>query len=96
MLAAVSNALEIQRQANERQKRVEFLKNCYGSLTDREREIFRLVVEGNVNKQIAAKLGIAERTVKAHRAQVMDKTEVGSLAELVRVAEELQLRDKVL
>lgn len=96
LLAAVSNALEIQRQASERQKRVEFLKNCYGSLTDREREIFRLVVEGKLNKQIAAKLGIAERTVKAHRAQVMEKMEVGSLAELVRVAEELQLRNKVL
>jgi FixJ family two-component response regulator len=91
LLAAVSNALEIQSRASQQQQRMDYLRNCYQSLTDREREIFRLVVQGKLNKQIGAQLGIAERTVKAHRAQVMQKMEVSSLADLVRVAGELQL-----
>jgi FixJ family two-component response regulator len=74
---------------------MDYLRNCYQSLTDREREIFRLVVQGKLNKQIGAQLGIAERTVKAHRAQVMEKMEVGSLADLVRVAGELHLETEV-
>jgi FixJ family two-component response regulator len=53
------------------------------------------VVQGKLNKQIGAQLGIAERTVKAHRSQVMDKMEVSSLADLVRVAGELQLEAEV-
>jgi FixJ family two-component response regulator len=91
LLAAVTHALEIQRRKSEHQQRLEYLRTCYQSLTDREREIFRLVVQGKLNKQIGAQLGIAERTVKAHRAQVMEKMEVSSLADLVRVAGELQL-----
>lgn len=91
LLAAVTHALEIQRRTSEHQQRLEYLRTCYQSLTDREREIFRLVVQGKLNKQIGAQLGIAERTVKAHRAQVMNKMEVSSLADLVRVAGELQL-----
>lgn len=91
LLAAVSNALEIQGRASQQQERMDYLRNCYQSLTDREREIFRLVVQGKLNKQIGVQLGIAERTVKAHRAQVMNKMEVSSLADLVRVAGELQL-----
>ena len=59
-------------------------------LTAREREVFKLVVTGKLNKQIAAELALAERTVKAHRAQVMHKMEAGSLAELVRIADELR------
>ena len=55
----------------------------------REREVFELVVAGKLNKQIAGDIGAAERTVKAHRAQVMEKMQVGSLADLVRVAERL-------
>jgi FixJ family two-component response regulator len=95
LLAAVSNALEIQSRASQQQQRMDYLRNCYQSLTDREREIFRLVVQGKLNKQIGAQLGIAERTVKAHRAQVMEKMEVGSLADLVRVAGELHLETEV-
>jgi FixJ family two-component response regulator len=58
-------------------------------LTVREREVFQLVVAGRLNKQIAAELGMAERTVKAHRAQVMHKMEATSVAELVHLADEL-------
>jgi len=59
-------------------------------LTPREREVFERVVLGRLNKQIANELGIAERTVKLQRAQVMVKLEVGSAAELGRLAERLQ------
>jgi FixJ family two-component response regulator len=57
------------------------------SLTPREREVMGLVVRGFLNKQIAFELGTVEKTVKVHRARVMEKMEVQSLAELVRVAE---------
>jgi FixJ family two-component response regulator len=95
LLAAVSSALEIQSRASQQKERMDYLQNCYLTLTDREREVFRLVVQGKLNKQIGAQLGIAERTVKAHRSQVMDKMEVSSLADLVRVAGELQLEAEV-
>jgi len=55
-------------------------------LTPRERQVFALVVTGMLNKQIAAELGIVEKTVKVHRARVMDKMQAGSVAELVRLA----------
>jgi len=59
----------------------------YERLTERERTVFHAVVAGKLNKQIASELGIAERTVKMHRGQVMTKMEVGSLAELVHVSD---------
>ena len=59
------------------------------TLTPRERQVFALVVTGMLNKQIAADLGISERTVKVHRARVMDKMKAGSLAELVRLADDI-------
>jgi FixJ family two-component response regulator len=59
------------------------------TLTPREREVFALVVSGLLNKQIAAELGTAEKTVKVHRARVMQKMQADSLAELVRIAERL-------
>lgn len=86
LLAAVSNALEVQRQDADLLQKTRFLKDCYDSLSERERDVFRLVVQGKLNKQIGGVLGIAERTVKAHRAHVMAKMNVGSLADLVRVA----------
>ena len=55
------------------------------SLTEREREVFELVAEGHANKAIAAELGISERTVEVHRAQVMKKLDARTLAQLVRV-----------
>jgi len=91
LLAAVSHALEINRATSAERARSDFLQSCYQALTEREREIFRMVVRGRLNKQIAAALGIAERTVKAHRAQVMEKMQVTTLADVVRVAGELGL-----
>ena len=62
------------------------------SLSPREREVMALVVSGKLNKQTGRCLGVSEKTVKAHRAQVMDKMQVDSLAELVRVAEKIGLQ----
>jgi FixJ family two-component response regulator len=59
------------------------------SLTPREAEVFALVVTGMLNKQIAFALGIAEKTVKVHRARVMEKMRAGSVAELVRLADRI-------
>ena len=63
------------------------------TLTPRERQVFDLIVRGKINKQIAHELGTTERTVKAHRHQVMEKMQVQSLAELVSVAERLGMLD---
>jgi FixJ family two-component response regulator len=57
------------------------------TLSPRERQVFELVIRGNVNKQIARTLGTTERTIKAHRSKVMEKMQVQSLAELVSLAE---------
>lgn len=61
------------------------LRERYGSLTPREREVMELVVSGLINKQIGSKLGISEITVKAHRGNMMRKMEAESLAELVKM-----------
>ena len=66
------------------------LRARFANLTPREREVFELVVAGRLNKQIAGQLGIAERTVKADRAQVLAKLGVGSAAELGALAERLR------
>lgn len=63
------------------------IQSRFEKLTPREREVMRLVVKGWLNKQIAFELGIVEKTIKVHRARVMDKMQVGSVAELVRAAE---------
>jgi len=73
----------------DRRGRLDTLRTLIASLTPREREVFELVVRGKMNKQIAAQLGTTERTIKAHRQRVMEKTKVQSLAELVSIAERL-------
>jgi len=66
------------------------LKRLSDQLTKREREVFNLVVTGMLNKQIACQLGITEKTVKVHRARIMQKMKVQSLADLVRLSEKLK------
>ena len=66
------------------------MRSLFASLTPRERAVFDRIVAGRLNKQIAVELGIAERTVKAERAQVMTKLGVGSAAELGLLAEQLK------
>jgi FixJ family two-component response regulator len=65
------------------------------TLTPRERQVFDLVVRGRINKQIAHELGTTERTVKAHRHQVMEKMKVQSVAGLVSIAERLGMLSPV-
>lgn len=65
--------------------------DCLNTLTPREREILSQVLSGRLNKQIASELGISIRTVKAHRARVMQKMEADSLAELVTMIVTLQI-----
>jgi FixJ family two-component response regulator len=87
LLSSVRAALEKSAAAlDERRARQDFLARV-ALLTPREREVARYVVDGLLNKQIAAELGIAEKTIKVHRARVMQKLAVGSVAELARLAE---------
>jgi len=90
LLAAVRTAFAGQTAAVAGRAHQEDLRTRYESLTAREREVFAGVVAGNLNKQIAAKLNIAERTVKAHRSQLMEKMQAHSVADLVRQSENLE------
>jgi FixJ family two-component response regulator len=91
LLDAVQQAIDRDRALRLEREGLTELRQTYGSLTQREREVMTLVVTGLLNKQIAAKLGTSEATVKAHRAQLMQKMRVESLARLVRVAGRLGL-----
>lgn len=86
LLSAVGFALE--KEARLRSERIEHdrLKRQFDSLTPREKQVFRLVVAGRLNKQIALELGISEKTVKVHRARVMEKMRVRRVAQLVASA----------
>jgi RNA polymerase sigma factor (sigma-70 family) len=95
LLSAVQNAIARDRMQSSRQQVLAYIHECFESLTARERAILALVVDGKLNKQIATVLGISERTVKAHRAQVMTKMNVDSLVELVRVSSQLQAEGKL-
>jgi FixJ family two-component response regulator len=91
LVAAVQRALDCDAEARERRSRERELLARFEELTPREREVLVLVARGLLNKQVAAELGTVERTIKAHRARVMSKMQVQSLAELVRVTD--QIRD---
>jgi FixJ family two-component response regulator len=87
LLAAVANALERDRTARERRALREDARGRLARLTPRERQVCDLVATGRLNKQIAAELGAAEKTIKCHRGRVMEKLAVGSVAELVRLVD---------
>ena len=92
LLDAVFRAIEKHRRLRREQKEMKALHSRLETLTPREREVFSLVVSGLLNKQAAFDLGITEKTVKVHRARVMQKMGAQSLADLVRFAEKLGIR----
>ena len=93
LLRAISSAIEKDRQARAIAEPVEETRRRLASLTPRELEVLKYVCQGQLNKQIAADLGIVEKTIKVHRARVMEKMGVRSLAELVRQCERLEISD---
>jgi RNA polymerase sigma factor (sigma-70 family) len=90
LLDAISRAITRQRERKSKKDETDELQQRLKALTPREYEVFSLLVTGMANKEIAHKLGTSERTVKAHRAQIMEKMNAGSLADLIRFAEKLK------
>jgi len=90
LLTAIRAALERSRAALSLEAEMRVLRDCYLSLTQRERQVMALVVSGLLNKQVGGELGISEITVKAHRGKVMQKMKADSLADLVKMATRLR------
>ena len=94
LIAAIERALARYEAQRSQRSKLDSIVAHLARLTPRERQVFDLIVRGKINKQIAAELGTTERTVKAHRHEVMEKMQVHSLAELVSSAERLGLLDR--
>jgi FixJ family two-component response regulator len=91
LLNAIRDALERSRASLDREAEMRAIRDCYASLSGREREVMALVASGLPNKQVGAELGISEITVKAHRGNMMRKMKAGSFADLVTMAASLHL-----
>ena len=89
LLSAIERALAHHETLRAQRSKLDVVRAQIATLTPRERQVFELVVRGKINKQIAHELGTTERTIKAHRQQVMEKAKTQSLAELVSIAEHL-------
>ena len=87
LLRVVEQAMERHEASRWVKQKLDTLRELLDTLTPRERQVFEGVVQGKINKQIGRELGTTERTIKAHRHQVMEKMKVRSLAELVSIAE---------
>ena len=91
LLVAIGEALTRDQTRRGEAKRLANFRRRYDTLTPREREVMSHVIRGKLNKQIAADLNIGEKTIKFHRANIMAKMQVSSLADLVRIATDLKL-----
>ena len=91
LMRAINAALAQNRAARRQSAELAGLHQRFARLTPREREVLPLVVSGLLNKQAAAELGISETTLQIHRGSIMKKMDAGSLAELVRMAEALEI-----
>ena len=89
LLRAIRRSLARHQTALEVKREFDVLRGRLATLTPRERQVFVLIVRGKINKQVANELGATERTIKAHRHNVMEKMKVRSLAELVLIGERL-------
>lgn len=94
LLQAIQEAVERDRRNRQHHEEIRGLRDRYESLTPREQEVMQQVVSGLLNKQVAAELNITEYTVKIHRGRVMRKMHAESLADLVRMAENLEIRSR--
>ena len=95
LLDTVSRGIEKHRRLRQEQKEMNTIQSRLKTLTPRECEVFELVVSGMLNKQAAFDLEITEKTIKVHRARVMEKMGAQSLADLVRFAEKLGIRSSI-
>lgn len=91
LLPAIANALRVSSQALSSRIELDCIHHRMARLTPREREVLALLVEGRLNKQVACELGVAEKTIKVHRARVMEKMEAHSLVDLVRVIDKIRI-----
>jgi FixJ family two-component response regulator len=91
LLAALATAVERQARLHQRQAELAGIKHKLAQLTPREAEVLRYVIAGHLNKQIAWALGTVEKTIKVHRGRIMEKMAVRSIAELVRLTEQIGL-----
>ena len=96
LIAAVQVALELAATRQQENAEMAALRTRWAKLTAREREVMAHIVAGELNKQIAAALGTGEQNIKLHRAHVMQKMGVASLADLVRAAERLGVGKSVI
>jgi len=95
LIEAVRLSLAKDREARAARDEIQDIQRHVQALTPREREVMSLVVTGKLNKQIGYELGISEKTVKVHRARVMEKLRAGSVADLVRMAEKVRISSSV-
>jgi FixJ family two-component response regulator len=90
LIRAIEAAFDFDRSAREQRQTMGIYAARFGSLTPREREVMEQVVAGRLNKQIAHDLGTVEKTIKVHRAHIMEKMQVRSVAALVHIAEQMR------